>query len=90
MSPSGGLRIQLLRLYVHVEYTRTTAFKYGNNPLLLMRYNNTVRYLHAAKPYLAGGRPEPLESTRPLPLYTLIYLVRSNTLVAQVLGLSIP
>ena len=45
------------------------------------------RHLHAAKPYLAGGRPEPLESTRLLLPYTLIHLASSNTLAVQVLGL---
>ena len=31
-----------------------------------------------------------LEPTRPLPLYTLIHLARSNMLAAQVLGLGVP
>ena len=77
-------------MYTLIDHLNYGIYLQWRDPLLLMRYNNTVWHLHAAKPYLAGRRPEPLESSRLLPLYTLIHPARSNTLVAQVLGLGVP
>ena len=83
--------------YYVFTYTPIDRLNHGiylqqRNPLLLMWYNSihTVRHLHTAKPYLTGRRPEPLKSTHPLPLYTLIHPACSNTLAAQVLGLGVP
>ena len=79
----------LCTLQLIIQITASTYS--GATPFFLCNIIYTVRHLHAAKPYLAGGRPEPFEqTTRPLPLYTLIHLARSNTLAAQVLGLSVP
>ncbi|OCL01126.1 uncharacterized protein K441DRAFT_11769 [Cenococcum geophilum 1.58] len=64
------------------RYTRITASTYTSDPLLLMRYNDTVRHLHAAKPYTPRRRKaynEPLIQTALYSLYTLIHLAYSNT-----------
>ena len=80
-----------MSLYTLQLIIRITVSTYsGATPFFLYSIIYTVRHLYAAKPYLIGGRPEPLKPTRLLPLYTLIHLVHSNILAAQVLGLSIP
>ena len=78
--------------YTLIDHLNHGIYLQRCDPLLLMQYNSihTIWHLYAAKPYLAGGRPEPLESTRPLPLYTLIHPACSNILAAQVLGLGVP
>ena len=93
VSPNENSTQLLLRpSYTPIDHLRHGIYLQRRDPLLLMQYNSihTVRHLHAAKPYLAGGRPKPLKPTRLLPLYTLIHLARSNILAARVLGLSVP
>ena len=50
-------------MYTPIDYLNYGIYLQRRDPLLLMRYNNTVRYLHAAKPYFVGRRPKPLKST---------------------------
>ena len=59
--------LRTLQLIIRIM---ASTYLQRRDPLLLMRYNSiyTVRHLYAAKPYLAGGRPKPLESTS-TPLY---------------------
>ena len=67
-------------IYTLIDYLNYGIYLQWRDPLLLIQYNNTVRHLYAAKPYLVGKRPEPFEFTHLLPLYTLIYPACSNIL----------
>ena len=56
--------------FVHSIYSNHgITYLQRRDPLPLIQYNgiHTVQHLHTAKPYLAGGRPEPLGFTRLYP-----------------------
>ena len=71
----------LCTLQLIIQITASTYS--GVTPFFLYSIIYTVQHLHVAKLYLTGGRPKPLkQTTRPLPLYTLIYLTCFNILAA--------
>ena len=77
-------------MYTPIDHLNYGIYLQRRDPFFLCGIIYTVQHLHAAKPYLGGGRPKPFKPTYLLPLYTLIHLARSNTLAARVLGLGVP
>ena len=51
----------LYTLQLTIQITASTYS--GATPFFLYSIIYTIRHLHAAKPYLTGGRPEPLKPT---------------------------